>query len=465
MNRLLVLLLLLFGAQPAMAAEPAAPTTEPSADLAAVAAVAKTAFIYGYPMVDGYNILYNYALDPKAAEYKAPLNAAGHIRQLAGPDDKVVVAPNVDTLYSYAWLDLRAEPVVLSIPVFEDNRYLSLQLLDTYTYIVGYVTPRTQGRQGGDYLVAGPGWTGEVPTGIRGVFRSPTALALAFYRTELLGADDLARVHALQDRYRIRPLSAYLGRAAPAPAAALRPIAPIDVRKQPTSPRFFDVLNWMLATIPTLPEEADLRRRFATIGVVPGQPFAAGDEARQAALIRGMQEGLAEMGARVKRTQSSAELFGSREFLKDDYLTRAAAALAGIFGNAAEEFLGIGYQADATGQAFDGRHRYRIRFAPRDLPPVAAFWSITAYTPERLLYANPLQRYKIGSSMLPQLHPDADGGYTLYVQHVSPGAGLEANWLPVPAGPFGLTFRTYLPGPRIRTGQWQAPPVQRLDSN
>lgn len=135
--------------------------------------LAKEAFLYGYATVDNYNALYNYALNPRSPEYKAPLNSIGHARDVAGPEDRVIVAPNVDTPYSHAWLDLRAEPIVLSLPVFGRNRYVGLQLIDAYTYIIGYVTPRTNGHEGGDFLVTGPGWDGEVPKGIKAVFRSP----------------------------------------------------------------------------------------------------------------------------------------------------------------------------------------------------------------------------------------------------------------------------------------------------
>jgi hypothetical protein len=155
-------------------------------------------------------------------------------------------------------------------------------------------------------------------------------------------------------------------------------------------------------------------------------------------------------------------LFGSRQFLGEDYLARATGAMLGILGNSAEEFLGVGYPSDARGQPFDGARRYRIRFAPGSLPPVGAFWSITVYTPQRLLYANPLRRYVINSQMLPKLARDPDGGITLLVQHDSPDGASENNWLPVPLGEFVLTFRTYEPGSAIRDGRWSAPPVTPL---
>ncbi len=430
-----------------------------------IADTTKAAFIWGYPMVDNYNVLYNYALNPRSPEFKAPLNAISHARDVAGPADRAIVAPNVDTPYSYAWLDLRADPIVLSLPEFEKQRYVSLQLIDSYTYILGYVTPRTNGHSGGDFMVVGPAWQGVAPAGIKQVFRSPTELVLAFYRTQILGPGDLRRVHALQDEFKVRTLSAYLRKPAPAPAPALIPVAPLDVRQEPTSLRFFAVLNWMLQTLPALPDEAALRQRFERIGVKPGRAFEVQDPRVEAAMVQGMKAAMQDMAERSRTIRSSAELFGSRDFLKDDYLTRAVAAMIGIYGNSADEYLGVGYQADSTGRPFDGQHRYRIRFAPGGLPPVGAFWSITAYTADRFVYANALNRAKISSLALPELARDADGGITLYVQHQSPGADKESNWLPVPATPFGLTFRTYLPGEAIRQGRWQAPPVIRQEGH
>ena len=423
--------------------------------------LAKDAYIYGYPMVDGYNVLHRQALDKESPEFKARLNSIGHARTTARPEDKSVIAPNVDTPYSYAWLDLRAEPVVVTIPPFETNRYVSLQLIDLYTYIVGYVSPRTFGNSGGQFFIAGPAWNGNAPAGIKHVFRSPTSLLLAFYRTQLFDERDLKKVHALQDRFKITPLSKFLKAASPAPQVLPTLVQPINLRTQPTALEFFTVLNWMLQFMPVLPEETALRARFERIGIRPGEAFQP-DEKTAAAVVKGMQQGLAEMGQKARQVRSSAEIFGSREFLKDNYMARALGAMLGIYGNAAEEYLGVGYQADAEGKPFNGEEDYRIKFAADGLPPVGAFWSITVYNSARLLEANPRKRYVINSPMLPQLQKDADGGFTLYLQHTSPGVDKEANWLPAPRGPFVLTFRTYQPGEAIRTGKWTAPPVVQV---
>ena len=254
---------------------------------------------------------------------------------------------NVDTPYSFAWLDLRAEPIVLTLPAFEPRRYVSVQLIDLYTYIVGYISPRTNGNAGGDFLVAGPGWHAAIPAGIKAVFHSPTQFLLALYRTQLFNPQDIGNVRDLQDRYQVRTLSAYLGGPTLPPAPPFVSEKPIDIRKDSESLQFFTILNAMLAYMPLLDEEAALRSRFASIGIVPGAPFEAPDERTRKALIEGMRQGLDAIFARARTVVSSAELFGSREWLKDDYLSRAVGALLGIYGNAAEEYLGVGYQADS----------------------------------------------------------------------------------------------------------------------
>jgi hypothetical protein len=424
--------------------------------------LAQRAYVWGYPSVDLYAILRGQALERDSLAFLAPLNAIGHARSVATPQDRLVIAPNVDTPYSHVWMDLRAEPVVVNVPSFERERYLSLVLFDLYTWIIGYVTPRTNLQAGGDFLVVPPHWSGNVPPGIRGVFRSTTTLALGMFRTQLLGSDDLENVHALQDRMQLRTLSAYLGRPAPAPLP-LPPLVPaLNLREYPTDPAFFEVLNWMLAFMPPLPDEVTMRREFQTFGVQAGKRFAP-SRAQLRAITTGMEQGLQAMRERAARVRSSAELFGSREVLGNDYLIRAVGAMLGILGNAAEEYLGVGWQADARGQPFDGSLRYRIRFAPGQLPPVDAFWSITVYTQQRLLYANALNRYVINSTMLPTLQRDVDGGLTIYVQHESPGAERESNWLPCPSGPFVLTLRTYLPQEAIRSGRWTVPPVEPVN--
>ena len=421
--------------------------------------VARQGLVYGYASVDLYRILHDFALDPHATEFKAPLNRFGHARGVASAEDRTVVAMNVDTPYSYAWLDLRAEPVVVTLPAFESERYVSAMFVDLATYIVGYVSPRTNGTRGGRFLVTGPGWSGDVPPGVDGSFACPTALCLVFLRIQVLGPDDRDRVAALQDGCEVRTLSAFLDQPPPTanPLPAL--VAPVDVRREPDE-RFFEVLSWMVELMPAAPEDVEVRRRLADSGLVPYGPKGDGwvDEVRA-----GMREGLEDMQRRAAQVRLSAELFGSREQLGVDPMPRAVGAMLGILGNSAEEYLGVGYQADADGQPFDGRHGYTIRFAPGQLPPVDAFWSITLYDADRFLYANDLDRYSVSSRDLSTMLRDDDGGITVHLVHRLDDRSLLSNWLPCPGGPFNLAFRTYLPRAEIRDGRWIAPAVQVQD--
>lgn len=316
-----------------------------SADLRSTA---RAGFVFGLPTVDLYGILRSFALDPSSPRYKAPLNQVAHSRRLADPADRSIVAMNVDTPYSYAWLDLRAEPMVVGMPALPPQRYMSAQVVDLYTYIVGYVSPRTRGRAGGSTLVAGPGWRRPVPADVP-VLRCPTDLCLVLIRTQLFDDGDLPNVAALQDQVRVLPLSAWTGSTAPdPPVPGLVPISPVDVRRAPT-PDFLRVLAWMLRLMPVLPEDAGLRAELAQIGVGadghdPSLDAVLADPSAAATLTSGLADGLGDLRRRMGAVRSSAELFGSRDFFAGDNLSRAAGAYLGILGNAAEEYLSVGYR-------------------------------------------------------------------------------------------------------------------------
>lgn len=416
-----------------------------------MADIARRAVPYGLATVDLHKILVNFALDPSSPEYKGPVNAVHHAPGLADPSDRTVVGMNVDTPYSYAWLDLRDGPVLLHMPAHEPDRYMSAQICDLYSYIVGYVSPRTTGSAGGTFLVRGPSG-GEAPAEIDGVFDCPTHLAIIWFRTQLFDDADLPAVDALRHRIEVTPLGS------PPP---LPPTVPtVDVR-EPLDLGFLRSLEWMLDYMPALPEDAAMREDITGLGLriglfdsVTAEPVVAAE------IVEGLGLGALDVQVRCASVRSSAEIFGSREFFHGDNLSRAAGAYLGILGNAAEEYLGVGYRGDENGDPFAGSRRYAITFAPDALPPVGAFWSITVYDAEQHLVANPIHRYVLGSRQLGSMPRAEDGSVTILVQHESPGPELESSWLPCPSGPFGLTFRTYLPGEEIRNGSWTAPPVR-----
>jgi len=434
-------------------------------------AIAKEAYIYGFPVVDGYRILYSYFVDRSSPEYKAGWNerVANNARVFT-PDDKAMQTPNADTPYSQLGLDLRAEPMVLSMPAVEKGRYYTAEINDLYTFIAGYIGSRTTGNAAGNFLIAGPGWKGEKPKGIKAVIRSETELAFVFYRTQLFRPEDIENVKKIQAGYKVQSLSAFLGRATLAPAPKIDFMKPISAEEERTSLEFFNVLNWVLQFCPTHPSEKALMARFAKLAIGAGKKFdaqAVSPEIRKA-IEDGRADAWQDMDQLAKRITAgevtSGDVLGTRASLKNNYLYRMRGTVAGIWGNVKEEAIYPAYYVDSTGQQLDGsKNRYAVRFAADQLPPVNAFWSLTMYDlPGRLLVANPLKRYIINSPMLPDLKRDADGGLTLYVQHESPGEDKESNWLPAPNGPFVIAMRLYWPKPEALSGKWKQPPMQRV---
>jgi len=431
-------------------------------------AIAKEAYIYGEPMVDNYRIQYAYFVDRTNPEFKAPWNQLWNSARLFSPADKAVQTPNSDTLYSMMGADLRSEPLVLTVPAMEKERYFSVQLIDWYTFNFDYIGTRTTGNGGGNFLLAGPGWKGDTPRGIDKVFHSETQLAFPGYRTQLFNPGDIGNVRTIQAGYRVQPLSAFLGQPAPKAASAINFIRPLTPAQQRTSPEFFNILNFALQFCLTDPSETDLMARLARIGVGAGRTF---DPSRlspelKTAIEAGMADAWADLAALQKRIDAKevtlGDMFGTRAYLKNNYLYRMAAAVNGIYGNSKQEAMYPIYSIDAAGEKLDGTKHYTVRFAPDQLPPVNAFWSLTMYElPESLLVANSLNRYLLNSPMLPQMKRDADGGLTLHIQNESPGADKEANWLPAPKGPFVMFMRLYWPKPEALEGTWQQPPLRR----
>jgi hypothetical protein len=398
-------------------------------------AIAKEAYIYDFPVVDSYRILYAYFVDPNNPEFKSPWNQIRNMPRVFTPDDKAAQTPNSDTPYSGLGLDLRAEPVVITVPVIEKSRFFSVQLIDLYTFNFDYIGSRTTGNDSGSFLVAGPTWKGAPPAGIKKVYRSETEFVFAFFRTQLFNPGDLDNVKKVQAGYKAQPLSQFLGKPAPPAAPTIDFIKPLPPAEQRTSLEFYDILNFVLQFCPANPSEKALMARFAKLNIGAGQTFDAGRLSPE--MKKAMQDGMADAWAEYEDFRrnrfdtgevSSGDVFGTREYLKNNYLYRMAAAVLGIWGNSKPEAMYPAYAVDSEGQKLDGANRYTLRFAPGQLPPVNAFWSLTMYElPSRLLVANPLNRYLINSPMLPELKRDADGGITLYIQHDSPGKDKESN--------------------------------------
>ena len=434
-------------------------------------AIAKEATIYGFALVDSYRIQYSYFVDRSSPEYKAPWNTINNTARVYTPDDKAIQTPNSDTPYSFVGADLRAEPLVLTVPAVEKGRYYSLQFIDMYTFDFAYVGSRATGNGAGNFLLAGPTWKGQKPAGIERVIQSETDFAFVLYRTQLFDPGDIENVKKIQAGYKVQTLSAFLGRPAPPAPPAVDFAKPLTADQERTSPEFFSLLNFILQFCPTHPSEKALMARFAKLNIGAGKTFDA--NALSPEIRKAVEDGMADAWESFKEYKetrldtgktSSADGFGTRAFLKGRYIDRMSAAVLGIYGNAKDEAIYPAYFVDSGRQKLDGANRYRLRFAPGQLPPVNAFWSLTLYElPSSLLYANRLGRYLVNSPMLPTLKRDADGGLTLYVQNDSPGADKESNWLPAPKGPFFAVMRLYWPKPAALDGKWKAPLLIRAD--
>jgi hypothetical protein len=426
--------------------------------------IAKEAYLYGFPVVEMYKTLYTQAVDKKSPNFKAPFNQIGNTAKAFTASDTAFVTPNADTPYSFIWMDLRAEPLVLTLPTIEENRYYSVQLIDAYTQNFAYLGTRSTGNNGGHFMIAGPDWQGQQPANIDRLVRSETNIAYALYRTQLFDEKDLSKVKQIQKGYKVETLSHYVKQKAPAAAPKIDWPKPTPTMSE--TPDLFRYLNFMLAFAPAQDAEKDLLARFAKIGIVAGKPFKVSELSAEhrKVLEEGIADGKAEF-VELKKTKiethdvTSGDFFGTRDHLNGNYLYRYAGANMGIFGNSAEEANYIGYFVDKDGQPVDAsKHDYTLHFDKGALPPADAFWSLTMYDGQnKLLVANPLNRYLINSRMLPNLKLDVDGGLTLYVQHKAPGKDLQSNWLPAPNGPFYGILRLYLPKPEVTNGQWKMP--------
>jgi hypothetical protein len=441
-------------------------------DIREAKAIAEEGFIYGLPIVMNYAVMNEYSVNKNSGQYKAPFNQIKNEARVFTHKDTAIITPNSDTPYSFAWLDLRAEPIVLSVPAVEKPRYYAVMLEDGNTFVYGYIGSRATGNDAGDYMVVGPDWNGTTPPGIKKVFQSTTQFSLAGYRTQLFNPADMDNVKNIQASYKVQTLSAYLKQPAPPASPA---VAFPEIDKEMVKTNFFEYLDFSLQFAPAGPEEKEIRTKLARIGVGPGKTFDFKDLPlnHKLEIGLGMKDGEAKVDKYLSDEQKLingwkiSSLFGDRAFFHGDWLLRAAGAKGGIYGNIAEEATYPFTKTLANGEALDGsKYNYTLTFAAGQFPPVNAFWSVTMYDAKtQLLTENPINRYLINSPMLPGLKKNADGSVTLYIQNKTPGADREANWLPAPNGEIYLVMRLYWPKaepPSILppgSGTWQPPGV------
>ncbi len=435
-------------------------------------AIAKEAYIYANPVVDSYRILYSYFVDKSHPDYKAPWNEIKNIPRVYTHEDRAVQTPNSDTPYSWLALDLRTQPMVLSVPPMDGDRYFSIQLIDLYTHNFEYIGSRTTGNDGGHFLITGPEWDETVPEGITATIESETELMLAVYRTQLYHPDDLKKVVDIQEAYAVQPLAKFIGQPAPKDAPEIDFIEPLSQEEIRESSKVFQQLNFILQFCPTHPSEKELMERFARLNIGAGMDFNwdSFSPEVQEAIEQGIKDAWGDFAELKKKADageiSSGDAFGTREHLGNNYLYRMTAAVLGIWGNSEAEAIYPAYYVDAAGQPLNGNNKYSLRFESDELPPVNSFWSLTMYElPASLLSANPLNRYLLNSAMMDDFVRDEDGEITLYLQNESPGKEKEPNWLPAPDGPFSAILRLYWPKEEALNGSWELPPLTRTNTN
>jgi len=298
-------------------------TSARAADLtpAETKAIAEEGFIYGLPIVMNYAVMYEFAVDSKGSQFKAPFNEINNLHHVATYKDTAVVTPNSDTPYSTLWLDLRAEPMVISVPAVPRERYYSVQMIDGNTYNYGYIGSRATGPEAGDYMVVGPDWKGEKPAGIKKVFTSTTPFALTVYRTQLFNPADMPNVEKVQAGYKVQPLSSFLKQPAPpaAPKIDFMPASSAAVKEN-----FFGYLADALQFIPPSAEDKEVRAKLAKLGVEPGKPFEFKNLSpeQKAAAIEGMKAGEGKVkellagGTKTINGWNIGSFFGDRDFYK-----------------------------------------------------------------------------------------------------------------------------------------------------
>ena len=427
------------------------------------------AYVYGFPLIYLSELRHKWATDASSHPYTAP-NHFYHFRTVADDTYKDGGSPNTDTLYSWGFLDLSREPVVMAHPDMGD-RYFTFELADMYSDNFGYIGKRTTGSRAGAFLVAGPNWHGVKPADVISVIRSPTSSVLVFGRTFVNGPGELKEVTALQDQYRIVPLSMW-GRANATLPDNRSVQVPFSRAADPLAD--FRTINQTMDENPPRETEQMLLKQFATIAIGQGQSAALEnlDEASKRGLVRAAVDGRKAIEEMVVEGVSGSSVNGwlypspdfGRQGLKADFRGRSVCALGGIICNDAAEAVYIAAFTDVDRKLLDGANNYTLTFAKGELPPVNEFWSVTMYGPDYNLVPNPLGRFSI-RDRTPGVKQSPDGSTILYLQPTSPGPDKEPNWLPTPkAGRFSMLLRAYVPKQPILERTWLPPTVKNTGS-
>lgn len=435
-------------------------------------AIAKEAYIFAYPLLMGYQAQY-YSANPNSPGYRGPLNRMTHDTIPADHTRIDVVSMNGDTPYSPFGLDLRAEPMVLSVPEIS-GRYYVFQCIDLFTHNFAFIGTRTTGTKAGNYLFVGPSYKGDIPKDkFADVFNTESEFVSIIGRTQLKGVDDLPNVIKIQKKYKLQSLNEFEGKKA---------LKNSDIDWIPLNPKefgdanFIKYFNFYLSMVkPFNKEDTAELKRFEKIGINPCEAFNTANYSPEVleAINKGVNEGINAIKGKAENIAARVngwnmmDAFGSRNFYKGDRLLRSAAVMVGIYANdKIEAFYPVAY-VDSDDEALDGsKHQYKVSFTKDNIPPAKYFWSLTMYNKKAdgvsgYMQENPINRYLINSTTK-DLVKDKDDNFTIYIQYEAPKSKTEkANWLPAPKDPFYLMLRIYGPEVAAMNGTWKPPLIEK----
>jgi hypothetical protein len=434
--------------------------------------IARDAYVYAYPIVtmDVTMRQMTNVAKPGEVTMRAPVNQLAHVRTYPGADDRTVVRVNFDTLYSSAWIDVSREPVILSVPPMGDRYYL-FPMLDMWTDVFAVPGTRTTGNEARRFAIVGPGWSGTLPEGVTRI-DAPTSLVWTIGRTQTNGPADFANVNAIQDRYTLTPLSQWgkeakpaVGKVDPAVDGATEPLKQVNAL---SGVAMLTRLAELMKRYPPHPNDYPILWRMEKLGLEPGRSFDAAklDPARVALIEDAAKDARATIAQAIRDGSVGVKAHGWSTSIDGlgaygtSYRRRAMTAMGGLGANLPEDAVYPRSATDVGGEPYHGENRYRLRFEKDELPPVDAFWSLTLYDSSGFQVPNALNRFAIGDR--DPLQYGDDGSLEIYIEHESPGADKESNWLPCPEGPFNLVMRLYSPRYEVLDGEWTAPGVVKM---
>ena len=437
-------------------------TPAPMASAADAKNIAVDAYLQTYPLLVTARELDRQMNKADAPDYVGKFNAFRHQDGMPSPKDASIRRKSYDAPSSWAWLDVRAEPVVLQVPAIPAGRFAVVQLYDLWGHNLAHVGAKAAGSKPVNVLVAGPGWKGAQPKGIDRVVRPETSLVGVTVRTAAAAPGDGASVAELTTQLRIVPLSQFTKSAAPKAAPPVT-FAAWDEAKADTG-AFIGYVNALLPFVRLDAAEQVAFKRYAGIGMAAGKPYDAAkmDSAVVAAIDAGVNDARGKLEKAMADARGAVDPVGTREAFGGDTMRRAISAGFDLHRIAKSEIVELPITGDGGGDPFEKGAKYRLVFPAGQLPPVDGFWSLEMISVPDVRYQdNPVGRYVIDSRM-PGLKKNADGSLEIAIQRESPGPALESNWLPSPDTGFSLTLRLYAPKQEAIDARWKPAYPNRL---